>query len=277
MPVPNRTCDGVRSTAKSDMALQEQGHQTLERSRALDRDGVAAAAEGVQARVAQARKQRQGALTQRDDPVAIAVDEQNRRRDGPQLLPLERDVVEPPLTGRREERRVGGASSRLERRAQPRIDGVVAHHRLLVAQQLEEPASALASDPHAPHAVVPGPEPCSSSTAGPDPTSWKRTGKPPSRTSSASAAADPDDEATATRLLDQAGTVSRSRTPMNARDHSGRSGQPRQDTMLPSTTSGPSTTVAPAFSMSPVSGGHRRAVGPGRRPRHAGGLGARAF
>jgi hypothetical protein len=52
-----------------------------------------------------------------------------------------------------------------------------------------------------------------------------------------------------------AGTAARSSTAMNARDHSGMSGQPRHETMLPSTTSGASTNVAPAFSMSPCSGG----------------------
>jgi hypothetical protein len=56
--------------------------------------------------------------------------------------------------------------------------------------------------------------------------------------------------------LHYAATGARSSTAMNARDHSGMSGQPRQETMLPSTTSGASTTVAPAFSMSPVSGGN---------------------
>ena len=65
------------------------------------------------------------------------------------------------------------------------------------------------------------------------------------------------------RVRAQAGTAARSRTAMNARDHSGMSGQPRQETMLPSTTSGASTNVAPAFSMSPASGG-KAAV---RRPR----------
>ena len=57
---------------------------------------------------------------------------------------------------------------------------------------------------------------------------------------------------------------------MNARDHSGMSGQPRHETMFPSTTSGASTTVAPAFSMSPVSGGNAAVVRPRRRPYTAG-------
>ena len=65
---------------------------------------------------------------------------------------------------------------------------------------------------------------------------------------------------------DQAGTGVRSSTAMNARDHSGMSGQPRQETMLPSTTSGASTTVAPAFSMSPVSGGNAAVLRPCSSP-----------
>ena len=53
---------------------------------------------------------------------------------------------------------------------------------------------------------------------------------------------------------------------MNARDHSGMSGQPRQETMLPSTQSGASTTVAPAFSMSPCSGGNAAVLRPRSSP-----------
>ena len=89
-------------------------------------------------------------------------------------------------------------------------------------------------------AVVPGPEPCSNSTGGPEP--------------SASIAGA------------QAATAARSSTFMNARDHSGMSGQPRQETMFPSTQSGSSTTVAPAFSMSPRSGGKAAVVRPFRSP-----------
>jgi len=89
-------------------------------------------------------------------------------------------------------------------------------------------------------AVVPGPEPCSSSTGGPEPSA------------SISDA--------------QAGTAARSSTFMNARDHSGMSGQPRQETMFPSTQSGASTMVAPAFSMSPCSGGKAAVLRPFRRP-----------
>ena len=53
---------------------------------------------------------------------------------------------------------------------------------------------------------------------------------------------------------------------MNARDHSGMSGQPRQETMFPSTQSGASTTVAPAFSMSPCSGGNAAVLRPAQQP-----------
>jgi hypothetical protein len=56
-------------------------------------------------------------------------------------------------------------------------------------------------------------------------------------------------------LVSQAGTFDFSSTCMNARDHWGRSGQPRQDTIGPSMTSGPSTKVAPACSMSAFRGG----------------------
>ena len=64
----------------------------------------------------------------------------------------------------------------------------------------------------------------------------------------------------------QAGTAARSSIAMNARDHSGMSGQPRQETMLASTTSGASTNVAPAFAMSPCSGGKAAVRRPCSRP-----------
>ena len=121
---------------------------------ALQRGGVAAAAEDVPADVRQQLEQRQEAVAQRHDAVLRAVHEQHGRRDAGQLLARQRQVVDPPLARRGEQLRVPGLG---ERRLMARLDRLRRRRPGVEVDQLQQRARPLEARRRvAPQLVEPG-------------------------------------------------------------------------------------------------------------------------